>query len=410
MRVKLHGFCEAPKSMHSIMPTAGHRRIAFALQQQSAFNTSNPVHRTFLPVLFIIFLFSSPPFAGSSPLQHPRHNRVPFTNVQGEGADSTGVPKVLVQYGPPRTATTLQFQILCAIAVLLRNKGSETVHCDYRLSADAFQMVTRNIQTWIVVKYHDVDTALERMSAIQLRKSSWNDAWLFTTSTRTASQQHRSVLSNGARSQKIKYQQNYSRVLEVGSQIAKDDYAPLFGLSPSEANVLSAYIHDWDVLRMCCGAQMTKAYRRVLWWEGQVAAAGSDRGSARSIPLHKCEGYNISNAEVRLVGSRIFQLGSDLSRIRQLSSRDGVFSGNYCKSANQLISEKKLKHNSFMHGRPEIEIHKTKRMTESGYAKLQRGTKQRIAKKSLQMTMSGASEGQQRVGGSAAADDDDDDD
>lgn len=58
---------------------------------------------------------------------------------------------------------------------------------------------------------------------------------------------------------------------------------------------------------------------------------------------------------------------------------------------------------------PEIEIHKTRRMTESGYAKLQRVTKQRIAKKSLQMTLRGASEGQQMVGGSAAANDDDDD-
>jgi hypothetical protein len=36
--------------------------------------------------------------------------------------ETTVVPRVLVQYGPSRTATTFQFQSLCAAAVLLSRR------------------------------------------------------------------------------------------------------------------------------------------------------------------------------------------------------------------------------------------------------------------------------------------------
>eukprot|EP00729_Bicosta_minor_P007506 gene7506-10011_t len=277
-------------------------------------------------------------------------------------------PKFLVQYGPPRTATTLQFQILCAVAVLLRtDPARETVHCDYKLSRATLKMFfLTNRRTRIVAKEHSVDRALEHLQQAAKEGTTFgNDdggAWLFTTSGRNdsaSSSVSKALLvsADGARSVDVKYEQNYNRVLELGSRIAAADYAPLFGLTVRETAVLEAYIHDWDVLRLCCGTQLSKGYRSVLWNAGSVrggGAADTETGAEPAAPVvpaplpqqrHACENYNIPAVEMNLVNSDIFKRGRDVPRLLQASLRDGPFTGKYCKCANQMISEKKLAFN-----------------------------------------------------------------
>ena len=46
-------------------------------------------------------------------------------------AGSSAPPRVLLQVGPPRSATTLQFQTLCAIAMIQHEDNPSSITCDY---------------------------------------------------------------------------------------------------------------------------------------------------------------------------------------------------------------------------------------------------------------------------------------
>jgi hypothetical protein len=107
------------------------------------------------------------------------------------------VPRVLVQYGPSRTATTFQFQSLCAAAVLLSRRegpGDQAVDCFFTVKhldrskfsskeSKAAIFTANGTRGRVVIKTHKSDNAL--WWAREDFKGA-GGAWLFVTSAKDA--------------------------------------------------------------------------------------------------------------------------------------------------------------------------------------------------------------------------------
>lgn len=53
-------------------------------------------------------------------------------------ATATTTPRMLVQFGPSRTATTFQFQSICAAALLLSRRGDQPPEDQVRFTSAGF--------------------------------------------------------------------------------------------------------------------------------------------------------------------------------------------------------------------------------------------------------------------------------
>ncbi|XRB23011.1 hypothetical protein RI054_33g128630 [Pseudoscourfieldia marina] len=132
------------------------------------------------------------------------------------------MPDMIVQFGSARTATTLQFQILCLIATMLHGEKDEKVAC----------------------KTGKRDTEKIDWMKLEDKVSS-------------------PVVS-------LKYVQSLETLGRDGIHGILDDYARIFRLSAHELAELSEYIRYWTILRQCCGKQMSvdltdSPSRDMLW-------------------------------------------------------------------------------------------------------------------------------------------------
>ena len=112
-------------------------------------------------------------------------------------------------------------------------------------------------------------------------------------------------------------------------------YADAFGLSTSHLYALLDFIRYWDVLRQCCGAQMSDDWRAAL--EGRNV---TDPEPAVDSPGYSaCTMYDLDAVESLLMGTEVYRrFGAHAKRIRSLSTWDGDFTGKYCSNENEKIA------------------------------------------------------------------------
>lgn len=218
------------------------------------------------------------------------------------------IPKVIIQYGPGRTATTLQFHSLCAIMILL-HPGQVTCKGG---GIEEIDLQTENM-TYKVIKTHD-DTILKTDRALHQR------FWLFITSEKELNS------SQIAENMKVEpeYIQSFPLVKAQGSEVIAD-YAPIFRLSSEESNQFLDYMKHWSLLRQCCGAQQSKLHRPVLW------------GDVPSSECPACDGQDLDVVESELVDMHIFQQMRKDNITQDWAQPDPHFNGTYCSWFNRQV-------------------------------------------------------------------------
>ena len=190
------------------------------------------------------------------------------------GAVASGtLPNLLIQYGQPRTATTLQFQTLCAIALVLNEAEPSRVRCSFLRVHHAGDPRRQSGGPDGAARCEDPQRA-------ELRASRKTRGCLPRRSTRpSALMTLGKVLLSGCQQKlghEVKYAQVMSRLAGRGSGIATE-YQSFFGLSDAQLEEVVTYLRYWDILRMCCGAQMDDGYRAELGG-GAGADAGAEAG------------------------------------------------------------------------------------------------------------------------------------
>jgi hypothetical protein len=255
------------------------------------------------------------------------------------------LPNLIIQYGEPRTATTLQFQTLCAIALLLNDARPTRVNCSFMPALERgggfLKDKAADKSTLHVVKTHSVPPG-----------GFPKDAWLFTseiddTVSIDAPWQGAAERMSHKLGHRVKYVQVLSRLTGRGSGIATE-YKPFFGLADQQLVEVVTYLRYWDVLRMCCGAQMNDGYRAEL-----ISNAPPNASETSKSEYPACDMYRIQAVERQAVQSRVFRLarkgGRGLAYLRSTSSLEADagydLNGRYCDWFNRQTACQQLAFN-----------------------------------------------------------------
>ena len=239
----------------------------------------------------------------------------------------------LIQYGPPRTATTFQFHTLCAMAVL--NFPNSTVDCAYE------KWHTRlNV---LVTKTHDSRKA----AALRGEK----DTYFFGTSLHPL----RKPALPGTRTP-YTYLADLDKVSQKGSKVVREYRFFFSNISDTKMDALEEYFDYWDTLRVCCGKQMSKNCR--AWLTGPLPKRGLQSAPAlrkevsdgnpesgphsgselgridRRPPI--CLGNDIGEVERRFISTDLYTLFGSIrsgvqNQLTRPSSMDEKLDGSYCK-------------------------------------------------------------------------------
>jgi hypothetical protein len=136
------------------------------------------------------------------------------------------------------------------------------------------------------------------------------------------------------------YVQNVSMLKEnlMSAYMVVWKYQSIFALTDSEMVAVAAYFELWDILRLCCGKQMSKHWRH---WLTTYETTNSRHAAA---VVNLCQQRNISQVETDLL------LTSVAKQLRKSRNNDMVrpstsepLSGSYCELYKRGVKEKHLK-------------------------------------------------------------------
>ncbi len=117
-------------------------------------------------------------------------------------------------------------------------------------------------------------------------------------------------------------------------------YADAFRLTTPQRDALDEYTRHWEVLRRCCGTQMSSSWRAAL--QGTAA----DHGQA-----HACAAHDLDAVEAALMTTEVYRrFGARDKHLRSLSLRDGDLNGSYCRWANEQVGRRALAFNADLSG------------------------------------------------------------
>lgn len=272
---------------------------------------------------------------------------------QLQGASRAGAP-VIVQYGEPRTGTTYQFQVLCASSCLRWGPGETECKVCKDTATLGLDVPVADIASGTVCKVHDISKAREIV-----RK---RPTVLFTTATERSDdpQVRAAVLKRDWRAARRRLQQSWGLPIDYvqlfgllgrRGHTLVFDYAPLLNLTDDQADALATYVRYWEILRRCCGAQMSTDYRHRLWDVGDRPVSAYNLPSNMITFRHvedpaydACEMYDIEQVERRYLETAVYRR-CDIPLMSRLSDVDQPLDGTYCRRALNATIELHLRFN-----------------------------------------------------------------
>jgi len=259
------------------------------------------------------------------------------------------LPNMIIQWGEPRTATTLQFQSLCLLLTIMNPEKTKCafVWPDHWEEESNVSGLIHDSSSILVLKVHDEQI----MKNVRKRGlEAGRDVWLFATAdNETAGSDGNFVdwqptarhLSNSLHID-VKYAQVISLLSARGHHIL-EDYKAIFDLSDEQTDNMIAYMRYWDVLRQCCGTQMSEDWRGIL--VGSHAIPHHDPSDS-AYPA--CQVYDLDEVEQALINLPVYQEFALKGpfQLRTASNLDKDFSGSYCSWFQRQVRCQKLNFNA----------------------------------------------------------------
>jgi len=197
----------------------------------------------------------------------------------------------------------------------------------------------------LVLKVHSENL----MKKLRLKgRAAGRNVWIFATADNKTAGSDGNVFdwqpTTAQLSKSLQSPVKYAQVLQLlsarGTTILRD-YKPIFQLSDNETDHMLAYMSQWDVLRQCCGAQMSDDWRAFL-----VGSHGKSRQNAGV-----CGSYDLADldkVEKRLISLPVYQRIAlkGPRELRTVSVIDSsTFNGSYCSWFQRQVRCQKLEFN-----------------------------------------------------------------
>ena len=124
-------------------------------------------------------------------------------------------------------------------------------------------------------------------------------------------------------------------------------YVQGYQLSPQDEQDLNEYFKYWEIIRQCCGQQMSKKWRNDMM---------PDEYKIKKLPHHPtCANYDIDEIERLLISSKLYakiQQYPNLISLNKPSLNDDNLNGTYCSSYNHRVRTEGLSFWGTPGGRP----------------------------------------------------------
>jgi len=131
-----------------------------------------------------------------------------------------------------------------------------------------------------------------------------------------------------------------TRMVSVRGEYMVFEYQKIFSLSDTQMTELFGYMWYWDVIRLCCGKQMSQVWRLQLNEETKSSRTSED--VFKSSETSKCAVYNISAVEREFMRTQLYQKIANLSNLQGMnrpSVADGELDGDYCHKYNEKVKK-----------------------------------------------------------------------
>lgn len=269
--------------------------------------------------------------------------------LEAANATEFQLPRLHLQVGNPRTATTLQFATVCA-AVAVKNRNNPDAKIDCGFSNPFFRLLGHAAATdpqnhFVVVKAHKLYNVAESVLSHMFKNRTMrarSPVWVWETT---------SNFRRPAADRQLQPWQPYLHYvmsvdtssispLQDGYQVERQAYERVFHLSSAESQMLYDWLEKWDVLRQCCGVQMSDAWRAHLnasapqYYPRDPASERSRRAVAF------CASQDITAVEKSLMSTTLYKLMHHrVAMLERPSEVDGPLTGSYCETCNQNITK-----------------------------------------------------------------------
>lgn len=192
--------------------------------------------------------------------------------------------------------------------------------------------------------------------------------WIFTTlfhnDTESINIQNQEILSNGFYLNDIKYVQQYQNLMIKKSELIYD-YVKIFNMDTNTINDIYLYFKYWDILRECCGSQMSSNWRDKLQNSNKTIGEkqqlnGWKNKLENESEVFGCEKYDIDAITRIFLNTNIaklMDLDDNLRKHLRPSDHDGPLTPTYCSDYNKEVTKCNLNFNEIncnQHTEPKI--------------------------------------------------------
>lgn len=271
----------------------------------------------------------------SSYQEHQQNNQTNkhYLNINNTTA-TFSIKKHIICLGKPRTATTLQFNMASISYFLYLLRYDEKRISDIKIAyvqqkrSKKMKSFLRRNTTSLIKSHMSIDSMKESINEKLL-----NQTVIFTTATdKKEAYDVEMELSN--KGFDYAFVQDMETLKEVRSSGLISDYIIGFGLSQIDKQQMVEYFERWEILRQCCGKQMSSKWRTDLYRLGKRK------------PRHSlCSKNDIDDIEQSFMSTDLYQLIDQYPNIRELnkpSLLDDELNGTYCSNYNHLVHTQKL--------------------------------------------------------------------
>jgi len=260
----------------------------------------------------------------------PRHNVSLSTREASVAADDDQHPMPtfpikthIVTQGRPRTATTLLFNMVAVSNFL------------YLVENDPGKIPDVELRYWQRPKGYKILRATNKpmiaKAHISLDNFLSNNTVVFTAAVdkKEAAAMKKSLERDG---HTIAFVQDMETLKEGGVTGLVKEYVSGYGLSKKDRSNLNEYFSNWEILRQCCGQQMSVRWRNDLMPEKFKISKFTSHPT--------CASYDIDGIEQAFMKTELYSLIEKYPSVQPLnkaSLNDGNLNGTYCSSYNYLI-------------------------------------------------------------------------
>ena len=258
-------------------------------------------------------------------LNHFNFSIAEYSNEQLVGKRTMDdIPKFLLQVGQPRQATTLQHRTICVFTLMrIIEAGLNTTDliCQYTKSFRNKQ------QEYAVIKIHE--------PRLTYNNSIYSTAWVFGTDYNyrelTLCPSDNNCTYYGKNDHILTV--NITTLQNMGLMYVISLYQNVFKLREYDIHHVRIFLKYWEILRKCCGLQMSMSYRITL---NPYLNSSSAHYRAPSSEPHECVLYNIDAVYEAITKTYIGKLlnGTNLDHVMRPSDEDKPYYATYCSDYN----------------------------------------------------------------------------